>query len=101
MNLVSKLPARKSGSLEDGLVQGDRGVDSLHHELAERALHARDGFGAVDTVDDELGDERVVVGRDDALSVLRRIDAHAVAAGHVEDRDLAGRRRELSADARR
>ena len=101
MNLVSKLPARKSASAKIVLVQRDRGLDSLHHELAQRALHPGDGFGAVDAVHNELGDERVVVGRDDAFGILRRVDANAVAAGHIERRDLAGRWRELDADARR
>ena len=44
---------------------------------------------------DELGDQRVVVRRHDAFGVLRRIDAHAIAAGNVEGGDLAGGGREL------
>ena len=95
MNLVSKFAGAEARVREDRLVQGDGGFDSLHHELAERALHLGDGFGAVAAVDDELGDQRVVVGRDDALGVLRRVDADAVAAGNVEGGDLAGGRREL------
>ena len=71
------------------------GVDSLHDELLERALHLGDGFVAIDAVDDELRDERVIVGRYDAFGVLRGIDADAVAAGNIEGGDLAGGWREL------
>ncbi len=53
----------------------------------EGALHLGDGLVAVGAVDDELGDERVVVGRDDALGVVSGIDADAVAAGDVEGGD--------------
>src|SRR5579871_5192549 len=81
--------------LEDGLMQRNRGVDSLHDELTERALCTRHGFFAVLTVGDELGDERVVVWRDNAFGVLRGIDADAVASGYIEGRDLAGRGCEL------
>ena len=74
---------------EDLLVERDGGVDALHDELAQGALHLRDGFGAINAVHDQLGNERVVIGRDDAFSVLRSIDANAVAAGNIEGRDLA------------
>ncbi len=80
----------EAGVLEDFLVEGDGGLDALHNELAERALHLRNRFGPVAAVDDQLGDERVVIGRNHAFGVLRRIDAHAIAAGHIEGRDLAG-----------
>jgi len=85
----------EGGVAEDFLVHGDGGLDALDDELAEGALHFGDGFGAVVAMDDELGDERIVVGRDDALGVLRGIDADAVAAGDVEGGDLASRGGEL------
>ncbi len=85
MNLVSKFAGAEVGIGEDGLVQGDRSVNSLHHELAQSARSMRAMASSRSTaVDDELGNERVVVGRDDAFRVLRRVHAHAVAAGHVE-----------------
>ena len=75
---------------EDLLVQRDRSLDSLHHKLAQGALHLGDGLFAIDAMHDELGNERVVIGRHDAFGILRRIDADAVAAGHIERRDLSG-----------
>jgi hypothetical protein len=77
-------------------VERNRSLDALHHKLAQRALHLGDGLGTVASVHNQLGDQRVVVRRDDALGVLRRIHAHAVAAGNIERRNLAGRRSELS-----
>ena len=76
-------------------MERNRRLDSLHHELPEGALHFGDGFFAIDAVDDEFRDKRVVVGRDDSFGVLRGIDANAVAAGDVEGRDFSGRWREL------
>ena len=103
MNLVSNSPARKSGVGKDRLMQRDRGLDALHDELAERALHLGHGLGAVAAMNNQLGDQRIVVRRHHALGVQRRIHAHAVAAGHVEGRNLACRRgkfdRMLSVDA--
>ena len=46
-------------------------------------------------MNDQLSDQRIVVGRDHALGVLRRIHAHAVSAGHVESCNLARRGSEL------
>ena len=42
---------------EDALVEGDGGLDTFDDEAAERALHARDGFGAVVAVGDDLGNQ--------------------------------------------
>ena len=64
----------------------------MHDELAERALGLGDRLLAVLAVADEFGDQRVVVGRDDAFGILRGVDADAVAAGQVERGDLAGGR---------
>ncbi len=95
MNLVSNSPGAKSRIRKDFLMQRDRGIDSLHHELREGTFHLGNGLVAIDTVDDELGDERIVIGRDDAFRVLSRIDANAIASGHVERSDLPCGRREL------
>src|ERR1700761_2895974 len=51
----------------DALMEGDGGVDTLHDEHIERPRHALDGLMAVLAADDELGNERVVVGRDGRL----------------------------------
>ena len=45
------------GVSEDFLMQRHGSINSLHHELAEGALHFCDRFVSVYTVDDELGDE--------------------------------------------
>ncbi len=76
---------------EDGLVKRDRSVDALHDELRKSAFGTDHGLLAIDAVADELGDERVVVGRDDAFGVLRRVDADAVATGHIEGCNLSRR----------
>jgi hypothetical protein len=76
--------------LEDLLVERNAGLDSLHHKLAQRALHLGDGLGARVGVHNELGDERIVVRRNNAFRVLRRIDADTIEAGHIECCDLAG-----------
>ena len=47
MNFVSNSPARKPAIGKDLLVQRNRRLNPLHHELAQRALHLRDGLGAV------------------------------------------------------
>jgi hypothetical protein len=52
------------------------------------ALHLGGGFVAIDSVNDELGDGRVVVGWDDALRVLRCIEANAADTEDVERGDL-------------
>ena len=95
MNLVSMLPARKSGSAMMRRCSGMRGVDSLDDEHLQRARHARDGLIAVLAAHDQLGDQRIVVGRHHAFGVRRGVDAHAGSARRIEGRDLARRRREL------
>ena len=65
-------------------MQGNRGVDALDDEHFQGARHAGDGFGAVLAAHDQLGDQRVVVGRDDALGVGGGVDADAGAAGRMK-----------------
>ncbi len=76
---------------KDALVQRQRGLDSLDDEHFQSAAHARDGLGAVATAHDELGDQRIVVGRDHGVGMGRGIHAHAGAAGNLEGGDAAGR----------
>src|SRR6478736_8436980 len=80
----------KAGVGKHCLVQRNRCVNSLHHKLAQGTLHLRDGFFAIDAVDNEFSDERVVVWGDDSLGVESGIYSHAIATGHVEGGDLAG-----------
>ena len=54
---------REIGVGHNPLVQRNGGVDAFHHKQVKRPLHAADGFGAVAAVGNELGDQRVVVGR--------------------------------------
>ena len=88
---VSRLPAWNSSVGEDALVERQRGLDAFDDEHFEGAAHARDGFGAVAAADDELGDQRIVVGRDDGIGVGGGIHAHAGAAGHLKRGDASGR----------
>jgi len=69
-------------------------VDALDDEEVEGALHALDGFGAVVAVGDQLGDEGVVIRRNDAVLKGVRVDTDADAAGKVESSDAAGGGRE-------
>ena len=85
-----KVAAAEVGVGEDLLMHGDRRLNALHDELRQRSLHLGNRLGAVVAVDDQLGDQRIVVGRDNAFGILRRIHAHTVAAGNVEGGDLAG-----------
>ncbi len=90
MNLVSKFPSRNSCVFQDAAVQRDRGVDALHHKHLERPRHAGHGLRPVFAVDNQLGDQRIVIRRHDAFGILRRIHAHAVATGNIEGGDAAG-----------
>ena len=49
---------------EDPAVERDRGLDALDDQLVEGPPHDGDRLGAGRGVDDQLADERVVVGRD-------------------------------------
>ena len=51
------------GILEDGPVVADRGRRTDQDELSQRPTGARDRLRPVATVDDQLGDQRVVVRR--------------------------------------
>ncbi len=64
-----ELPGDEIGIGENTFVQRNRGLDAFDHEAVERAIHPRDGFGAVAAVSDEFGDQRIVIGRDDGVGV--------------------------------
>ena len=85
---------REVGVGEDALVQRERGLDALDDEHLQGPAHAGDGFGAVASANDELGDQRIVVGRDDGIGMSGGVHAHAGAAGNLECGDAAGRRDE-------
>ena len=84
MNVVSTRASWKARVVEDLLVQGDRGLHAFDVQFAQRPLHAGDGLAAGGLVDDQLADQRIVVGRDDVAFVDVRIEAHAEPAGHAQ-----------------
>src|SRR3954470_5326025 len=79
---------------EDAQVQRNGRLDALDHRHLERPLHARDRFGAVAAVDDDLRDHRIVVRRDRAVRVREGFDADAGAARDAERVDQPWRRHE-------
>src|SRR6202035_4525070 len=90
-----ELPGAELRIGEDLLVHGNGGMNSLHHELAERPLHLVHRLFAILTVADQLGDHRVIIRRDYTLGVLSGVNPYAVAARNIERRDLARAGREL------
>jgi hypothetical protein len=73
------------------LVQRDRRVDPADHIFLERAPQSHQAFVAALAVDDQLGDEAVVVGRHLIAVVQRAIDANAEPTGRMITGDPAGR----------
>ena len=59
-------------------------VNAFYDEHTEGALHAMDGFATVAAAGDQPGDERIVIGRDDAVGAGVGVDADADAAGQVQ-----------------
>src|SRR5690349_14656283 len=83
------------GGGENAAVQRDAGVDAFHDEHLQRALHALYRLLAILAADDEFGDERIVVGRDNGFGVTGGVYAHAGATGWIEGGDLPRGGREL------
>src|SRR5580704_18211672 len=67
----------------------------LHDKHLKRPRHARNRFVAVFTAHDQLGDQRIIIRRNDAFGVGGGIDSHSSASGRIECGDLSRRRREL------
>src|SRR5579883_1591919 len=94
-------PGRVDASLdevavaEDAAVEGERGLDAFDHQFVEGPAHGSDGLVAVHGMDDQLADERVVVGRDAVTDLDVRVPAHAGPSRDAEGRDLAGRGAEV------
>src|SRR5580658_5093306 len=76
-------------------VQRNRGVDSFHNKHSQGAAHARNGFVAVLATHHQLGNQRVIIRRNRAFGVGRRVDAYARSSRRIERRNLACRGREL------
>src|SRR5882762_9984631 len=79
---------------EDLLVQWNRCMNPLHNELIQSTLHTVHRLFAVVSVGNQLCNHRIVVRRNDALRVLRRIDTNTVSARQIEGCDLSCTRRE-------
>ncbi len=95
MNFVSNFPSMKSCSGQNALVQRNRGVNALDDKHVQGAVHAGQRLGAILSVDDQLCDHGIVIGRHDAFLILHGIHADADSTGRVENSDLAGRGGEL------
>ena len=61
-------------------MQRDRGVDAADDEFLQRAAQAHQAFVAAGAVDDQLGDQAVVMRRHAIALIERAVDAHAEAA---------------------
>ena len=84
--VVSTRPAMKSGSRKIRRCKRDRGLDALDHQLVEGAPHGGDGLRAGGSVDDQLAQERVVIGRNGVADLDVRIPADAGPAGEPQRR---------------
>src|SRR5579862_8024544 len=76
-------------------MQRDRGIDAFDYEHFQSTRHARDGFRSIFSMNDQFGDQGIVIGRNDSLGVCSGIDAHARPSGRVEGSDFASGGREL------
>src|SRR5579871_4911982 len=71
----------KAGVIEDLAVAWDGRSDTLDRELGEGAAHARQGLRPRRLMDEELGHERIVVGRDAVAGHDMGIEPDARPAG--------------------
>ena len=74
------------GVAEDPAMERDRGLDSLDDQLVEGPPHDGERLVAGRGVDDQLADERVVVGRDRVADLDVRVPADARAARDAQAR---------------
>jgi len=56
-------PLDKCRVVEDLAMDGNGGLDALDHELGQRPPHARQGLGPRRLMDQQLRQQRIVVGR--------------------------------------
>src|SRR5580704_18746551 len=57
-------------------VQGNSGEDALDNKHLQCARHSRAGFVAVFSTHYQLGNQRIVVGRNHAFGISGGVDAH-------------------------
>src|SRR5258706_3533209 len=84
---------------EDGIVhqfemEGNSGFHAFDNKLTQRAFHTGDYFFTRLAADDEFGNHRIVVGWNSIACIYVAIDPNAVPAGHMQIRNLTGRRAE-------
>src|SRR5882757_7265153 len=77
---------------QDSPVQRYRRLDAFDDKHFQSALHAANGFGAVATLYDQLGDHRIVVRRNYCVGIGRRIHANSGAARRLKSCDASGGR---------
>src|SRR5712691_3305931 len=80
--------------VDDGAIERNGGLHTFDDELFECAARSRQHLGAILAADDQLGDERIVVRRDDVVAIGGRVDAHARSARKMELANLSRVRRE-------
>jgi hypothetical protein len=81
---------------DDGGEQLAVGVHALHHEGRERVAHGVQGAVAVGAVRDELGHQRVVVGRDERAVAAVGVDPQPGQGGGGEAGHASRARREVA-----
>ncbi len=92
---VSRLPARKSGSLQDAAEQRDVGLDAADEVFVQSAQQAVDRLVAVLTVADQLGQQRIVFDGHVPAFIHAAVAPDARARGRDQPRDLSRRREEI------
>ena len=82
-------PILDIGVANQGLEQGNCGIDSIDNEFIERTAKPHQGFVAVAPMHDELANERIVIRGDGIAGIDSAIDPHAQTARGVIVGDLA------------
>src|SRR5438067_11136967 len=85
------LAPSKFGIAEDPDMQRNGGLHSLHDKHIERPIHAPYGFIASGSMHNQLGDQGIVIRRNNILGVSSSIDTNSRSTGSVPGRDLTGR----------
>src|SRR5687768_15849803 len=79
-----KIATHETRVLDDRTVQRDRRLHTLDDELLERSFSARDRIGPGFSGHDQLGDQRVVVRRNDVIPIDVGIDSHTRTTRRME-----------------
>src|SRR5690349_5753438 len=72
-----------------------RGADPVNREVRERTTHPLQRLFTSLAMHDQLGDERVVIGRNDVTLVAVRVDAYVLARRRLPRRDPTRARPEI------